>query len=854
MDSGTLDRPRFLSNLLVDMYGKCGSLVEAKRVFDAMQHKNVFSWTMLMAGFVQSGRGVEAIQLFHLMCQEGELPDRVALLKFIDSCGAARALSQGRGIHSLLSDHTEFATDVMINNSLISMYGKFQELEEAKLVFDAMRRRDIVSWNAMIAAYAQNGYNRQAVEIFDELERQGGVMPDRVTFISTLDACAGLDEEEGLARGRDVHSKINEFRLDVDGSLATTLVNMYGRCGSFAEAKAIFDKMKRRDLICWNSMLSIYVNCGLARSAIQLFQEMDQCGVLPANMTFVAALDACSSLEALKLGREIHSAAASCGMDSDLVTANAIINMYGKCGSIGEAFAMFTRMPEKNVISWSTMIAAFCQNELADEALLFFKLMQQEGMELDRITYVSVLDAYTSVGALELGKALHVRIVYAGLDTSIVVGNTLVNMYGKCGSPDDARDVFDSMVEKNVVSWNAMLAAYGQNGRSREALALFDSMDVKPDRITFISVLDACASAAAGDRGKQIHATVNSTALGLDAGIQNALVHMYGKCGNLAEARRIFDYMDSKSVVSWTSMMTSYAQNGLVKESLRLALQMKLEGMRPNDITFVTILYCCSHSGKFKDAVSHFVEMRQDFGITPREAHFGCLIDMLGRSGKLEEAEELIQAMPIPADAVLWTSLLCACVTHKDEDRAARAAEEAFQREPKCAAAYIMLSNLYAALKKWDEAAKVRKRMEQAGVRKQAGRSWIEIDKQVHEFVAGDSIHPDKSRIFKTLQRLMSEMRIKGYEPDRKVVIHSMEEEEKDEVLFYHSEKLAVAFGIASTPPRTPLCIVENLRVCSDCHSAIKFISGVEGRRITVRDSNRFHHFDRGECSCGDYW
>ncbi|EFJ24724.1 hypothetical protein SELMODRAFT_101093 [Selaginella moellendorffii] len=549
MDSGTLDRPRFLSNLLVDMYGKCGSLVEAKRVFDAMQHKNVFSWTMLMAGFVQSGRGVEAIQLFHRMCQEGELPDRVALLKFIDSCGAAKALSQGR---------------------------------------------------------------------------------------------------------------------------------------------------------------------------------------------------------------EIHSAAASCGMDSDLVTANAIINMYGKCGSIGEAFAVFTRMPEKNVISWSTMIAAFCQNELADEALLFFKLMQQEGMELDRITYVSVLDAYTSVGALELGKALHVRIVYAGLDTSIVVGNTLVNMYGKCGSPDDARDVFDSMVEKNVVSWNAMLAAYGQNGRSREALALFDSMD--------------------------------------------------------------------------------------------------LEGVRPNDITFVTILYCCSHSGKFKDAVSHFVEMRQDFGITPREVHFGCLIDMLGRSGKLEEAEELIQAMPVPADAVLWTSLLCACVTHKDEDRAARAAEEAFQREPRCAAAYIMLSNLYAALKKWDEAAKVRKRMEQAGVRKQAGRSWIEIDKQVHEFVAGDSIHPDKSRIFKTLQRLMSEMRIKGYEPDRKVVIHSMEEEEKDEVLFYHSEKLAVAFGIASTPPRTPLCIVKNLRVCSDCHSAIKFISGVEGRRITVRDSNRFHHFDRGECSCGDYW
>ena len=377
---------------------------------------------------------------------------------------------------------------------------------------------------------------------------------------------------------------------------------------------------------------------------------------------------------------------------------------------------------------------------------------------------------------------------------------------------------------------------------------------MKPDQITYVSILNACVSPTTVEHGKGVHAHI------MDAGFQshvcvgNALINMYAKCGSISEARVVFDEMGKRDLISWTAMIAGLALYGCGKDALQLFEQMKKEGVRPDLVTFVGVLSVCTHAGLVDEGRRYFNAMSQDHGIPPTIVHYSCLVDLLGRAGHLDEAENVIKSMPVAANAVVWGALLGACRLHGNVLLAERAADQSLKIEPQNASIYVLLSHVYAAAGMWDNVAKVSNLMRDRGVKKQLGRSWIAVDKKVHSFVVKDRSHPEVEEIYSELKSLTKKMRRAGYVPDTQLVMHEVDEQQKEEALCHHSERLAIAYGLIRTPFGTSLRISKNLRICGDCHTATKFMTKIVGREIIARDASRFHHFKDGLCSCGDSW
>lgn len=391
---------------------------------------------------------------------------------------------------------------------------------------------------------------------------------------------------------------------------------------------------------------------------------------------------------------------------------------------------MFDNLQNRDIISWNALIAAHSNHGSGREALKLFGEIRIQGLEPDRITFINALSACTNPGHLIEGKALHTWIVDAGFQSDVVVGNTLVNMYGSCGALDDALSIFEKMQRRDVISWSVMIGVCSQNDHAKDALRLFQGMrqqGVKPNRITFLNALSACAVPEALGDGKAIHASICDNRLESDDAVASALINMYGKCGDLVEARTVFEKMHQRDVISWSTMITSYSHHGYGKEALEHFLQMRQEGLKPNDIIFVSLLSACSHSGLLDEGQFFFASMTNDYGISPMLEHYNCMIDLLGRAGRLDEAEDMIHEMPCKPDAQVWTTLLGACRVHGDVERAERAAKHLFGFDPHNAGAYVVLSNMYAECNRLDSVDKIKKTMVKWGVRKLPGCSWIEI-------------------------------------------------------------------------------------------------------------------------------
>jgi pentatricopeptide repeat protein len=329
---------------------------------------------------------------------------------------------------------------------------------------------------------------------------------------------------------------------------------------------------------------------------------------------------------------------------------------------------------------------------------------------------------------------------------------------------------------------------------------------------------------------------------------------MYAKCGNLEKARDMFDKMHQRDLVSWNVMIAGYAMHGCAREAVKLFEQMQLSGVNPTHVTLVSVLSACCHGGLVEEAWHYFDCMNEQYLITPAIEHYGCMVDVLGRAGFLKEAQEFMNRMPIKPDTTMWACLLGACRIHSNVELAQKVAEHLFELDSNNAAHYVLLSNIYAAADRWDDVGKVRKMMKDRRVQKPPGYSWVEVNKHVHTFLAGDSSHPQMQRIYAKLDCLSRQIKAAGYVPDTRFALIDVEENQKEQILFHHSEKLAVAFALINTPSGTVIRVIKNLRVCGDCHSAIKFISKIVARQIIVRDVNRYHHFKDGQCSCGDYW
>lgn len=433
----------------------------------------------------------------------------------------------------------------------------------------------------------------------------------------------------------------------------------------------------------------------------------------------------------------------------------------------------------------------------------------------------------------------------------------MISGYARTGDMSKARELFDEMPERNVISWSAVIAGYVQVGLSKDALGVFALMQAGPDRpneATLVSVLGACAHLGALEQGKWVHGYLKSDGMRLNVFVGTALIDMYGKCGEIDLGLEVFSEMEERNLLAWTTMIKGLAMHGRGSEALDLFASMVEAGVMPDDITFIGALCACTHAGLVDEGRRIFNSMGEVYGITPKIEHYGCMVDLLARVGLLEEARCLVEQMPMEPDVLIWGALMAGCRFHGDVKMAEYAVKHLIELEQDNGAVYVLLANIYTVSGRHGDAQKVRRLMKSEGMVKTPGCSSIEIRGTVHQFLVGDNSHPRTKEILAKWEEIERLTRLEGYVSNKSDVLLDIEEEEKEEALARHSEKLAIAFGLISTNDGTVIHIVKNLRVCNDCHHVTKLISKVYNREIVVRDRTRFHHFKEGRCNCKDYW
>ncbi|XP_010048219.1 pentatricopeptide repeat-containing protein At4g21065 [Eucalyptus grandis] len=508
---------------------------------------------------------------------------------------------------------------------------------------------------------------------------------------------------------------------------------------------------------------------------------------------------------------------------------------------------------------FNTVVRA-CAQSKRREALGFYRLMLRSGISPNKFTYPFVLKACAGIGDLRLGRAVHCSVVKFGFDEDVHVQNTMVHMYSCCGGGggiEFARKVFDGMTKLDSVSWSAMIGGYVRLGESGDAIALFRKMQiagVKPDEITMVLVLSACADLGALELGRWVESYVVRENVRKTVELCNALIDMFAKCGDVDSALRLFRSMSNKTIVSWTSVIGGLAVHGRGVEAVSLFDEMMASGVVPDDVAFIGLLSACSHSGLVEKGRDYFSLMTKRFGIEPKIEHYGCLVDLLCRAGLIQKAIEFVEKMPLEPNPVIWRTLINACRAHGELKLGEDITKRLIGKEPMHESNYVLLSNIYAKMSHWEKKTKIREVMDTKGMRKIPGSTLIELENEIYEFVAGDKSHDQYKEIYEMLDEMGREIKKAGYLPSTSEVLLDINEEDKEDALNRHSEKLAIAFALLRTPPGTSIRIVKNLRVCEDCHSATKFISKIYDREIVVRDRNRFHHFKDGMCSCGDFW
>ncbi|KAK9055433.1 hypothetical protein SSX86_026516 [Deinandra increscens subsp. villosa] len=569
---------------------------------------------------------------------------------------------------------------------------------------------------------------------------------------------------------------------------------------------------------------------------------------------YLSALINCKNLHQIK---SIHSQLSVNGLLNDPFLANKLLYVYLRYNALDDAHNLFGKMPERNPVSWSVMIGGFAKAGKYLNCFDTFRDYFRSGQQPDVYTLPSVIRVCRDTQDLKMGRIIHHIVHKFGLHTNTFISAALVDMYAKCGVIDDARKLFDTMKMKDLTTWTVMIGAYAACGNAKESLVLFDQMleiGIVPDKISMVTVVNACAKLGAMNKAKMIHDLIKKQYHSLDVILGTAMIDMYAKCGSIDTAREIFEKMREKNVISWSTMIAAYGYHGQGQKALDLFPVMSRNRIKPNKVTFVSLLYACSHSGLVQEGLEIFSLMQEKYFIKPDVKHYTCMVDLLGRAGKLDQAFDMIENMKVEKDVGLWSALLGACRIHNHVEMAQKAAESLIEIQPHNPSHYVMLSNIYAKAGKWENMAKIRAQMTNKNLKKTPGFTWVEAQNQVHKFSSGDHSHCESKKIYEKLKSLIQKLEDSGYVPDTEFVLHDVNEELKLGNLYAHSEKLAIAYGLISTPEGTVIRMTKNLRVCGDCHTFMKFVSVVEGREIVVRDAKRFHHVREGVCSCGDYW
>ncbi|CAN6678789.1 unnamed protein product [Malus baccata var. baccata] len=680
------------------------------------------------------------------LCHPNYSLDNVAYTKLVQHATKTGSSLHGKLAHAHIIK-TSFKPCMFLLNNLLTMYSRLGEFDSARHLFDRMPKRNLISYNSLISGYNEVGLFDKAMGVFNEA-KMAGLKLDRFTYAGALSVCGQTGDFE---LGKLVHGLIVVNGLGSEVVLTNSLIDMYSKCGRVDHARNLFQSSDNLDLVSWNSLIACYARIGANEETLTTLVKMHQCGLSLNTYTLGSALKACGKIldNSGLFGKILHGYNVKLGLDLDVAVGTALLDMYAKTCGLGEAIQIFKFMPYRNVVLYNAMIAGFLQIETfsyghANEVFNLLSEMQRLGIKPSTFTFSIILRACKSVEALEYGKQVHTQVYKYDLQGDEFIGSGLIDVYCSLGLSSYALRCFNLTPRLDIVSWTSMVAGYIQNGEIESAFDLFYRLlesGMKPDEFIISSMLGACADLAAARSGEQIQGYAVKAGFGKFTVVQNSQICMYAKSGDIDSANFSFTEIENPDVVSWSVMICSKAQHGCANEALNLFELMKTCGIAPNHITFLGVLTACSHGGLVEEGLRYFETMKKDYGMSTNVEHCACVVDLLGRAGRLADAEKFIFNSSFEDNPVMWRALLSACRVYMDTVAAKRVAEKLIDLEPQAAASYVLLYNIYNDAAIELPAKRIRELMKNRGVKKEPGLSWIEVGNKVHSFVSGDRSH-----------------------------------------------------------------------------------------------------------------
>ncbi|PNT71915.1 hypothetical protein BRADI_2g37360v3 [Brachypodium distachyon] len=805
------------------MYARCGRVGDARRVFGGISLPDTVCWASMISGYHRAGRFQEAVCLFTRMEKMGSSPDRVTCVavvcaltalgrledartllhrmpapsstvawnavisgyaqqsgiehevfglykdmrcwglwptrstfaSMLSAAANATAFIEGRQVHAAAVRHGLDA-NVFVGSSLINLYAKCGCIGDAILVFDCSGEKNVVMWNAMLNGLVRNEYQVEAIQMFLYMKRLG-LEADEFTYVSVLGACAHLDSH---CLGRQVQCVTIKNCMDASLFVANATLDMHSKFGAIDDAKTLFNLITYKDTVSWNALLVGLTHNEEDEEAIHMLKGMNLDGVTPDEVSFATVINACSNIRATETGKQIHCLAMKHSICSNHAVGSSLIDFYSKHGDVESCRKVLAQVDASSIVPRNVLIAGLVQNNREDEAIDLFQQVLRDGLKPSSFTFSSILSGCTGLLSSIIGKQVHCYTLKSGfLNDDTSVGVSLVGTYLKARMPEDANKLLIEMPDhKNLVEWTAIVSGYAQNGYSYQSLLSFwrmRSYDVHPDEVTFASILKACSEMTALSDGKEIHGLIIKSGFGSYKTATSAIIDMYSKCGDIISSFEAFKELKSKQDITlWNSMILGFAKNGYADEALLLFQKMQDSQIKSDEVTFLGVLIACAHAGLISEGRHYFDSMSKVYGIMPRVDHYACFIDLLGRGGHLQEAQEVINELPFRPDGVIWATYLAACRMHKDEERGEIAAKELVELEPQNSSTYVLLSNMYAAAGNWVEAKMAREAMREKGATKFPGCSWITVGNKTSLFLVQDKNHLGALRIYEMLDNL----------------------------------------------------------------------------------------------------
>ncbi|KAL5752838.1 hypothetical protein ACOSP7_023028 [Xanthoceras sorbifolium] len=684
-----------------------------------------------------------------------------AIATLVQICTSVISLKRARQLHALiLTTATSFdVQSPYLHNNVLSMYGRCGALRDARRVFDRMPKRSLVSYNALIAAYSRDpNYANLGFRLMTQMEFEG-MRPNGSTFTSLIQSVLSL---ENRLMGSMLHTQVMKFGFLDDICVQTSLLGMYSNCGDLVYATKIFSCIGDKDAVAWNSIILGNLKNSKIREGLYLFNDMVRSGVTPTQFTYSMVLNGCSRMGDYSCGKLIHARVIISNIAADLPLQNALLDMYCNCSDTITAFNVFSRLENRDLVSWNSMIAGYMENGDGESAMgLFVQLRKMSIPEPDEYTFAAVISATCSFPAAYYGKPLHALVIIAGFDWGVFVGTTLLSMYFKNSDAESATKVFQFISERDIVLWTEMIMGHSRMGDEESAIKFFCEMCLeghKIDSFALSGALSACADLAISKQGEMIHSQVVKTGYEVEMSVCGSLVDMYAKNGDLQAAQSIFSHVSDPDLKCWNAMLGGYSHHGMAEEALNFYEAILNHGLRPDQVTFLSLLSACNHSGLVERGKLLWNNMEEN-GVTPGPKHYSCMVSLLSRAGLLDEAEKIIIESPYrECQLELWRNLLSSCVINKNFKLGVHAAEQVLRLDSEDGATHILLSNLYAAAGRWDGVAEMRRKMRGSMLDKDPGLSWIEAKNDIHVFSSGDQSHSEVNEAQTELHRLQGNM------------------------------------------------------------------------------------------------